>query len=117
MGYSCPCSRSIHRPCRWVPEQRGQNLFPVLKDLTLDTYLLLLLLLLLQRLLLLSLKGRRETPMPKPLPRLMLILRLTHGCTTAVCMETTDMAMDITMPLSPTPTLPTLTPMCMATMA
>merc|ERR1719317_1341076 len=31
--------------------------------------------------------------------------------------RTMAMAMDITMLLSPTPTLPTLTPMCMATMA
>merc|ERR1712098_411972 len=47
----------------------------------------------------------------------MLIPRLTHGCTTAVCTDTMAMATDITMLLSPTPTLPTLTPMCMATMA
>merc|ERR1719435_830635 len=48
--------------------------------------------------------------------RLMLILRLTHGCTTAVCMDTMAMATDITTLLSPIPTHPTLTPMCMATM-
>merc|ERR1711970_405876 len=89
------------------------NLSPVLKDLTLDTCLLLLLLLPLKRLLLLRLKGRREMPTLMP----MLILRLTHGCTTAVCMDTMVMATDITTLLLLTPTHPTLTPMCTATMA
>merc|ERR1719435_827908 len=56
-------------------------------------------------------------PMPKLPLRLMLILRLTHGCTTAVYMDTMAMATDITTLLSPTPTHPTLTPMCTATMA
>merc|ERR1712130_187368 len=90
------------------------NLSPVLKDLTLDTCLLLLLLHPLKRLLLLRLKGRREMPMLMPQLMPMLILRLTHGCSIAVCMDTMVMATDITMLLLLTPTHPTLTPMCTA---
>merc|ERR1712050_827270 len=45
-------------------------------------------------------------------PLLRQIPRLTHGCTTVVCTDIMAMAMaDITTPLSPTPTLLTLTPM------
>merc|ERR1719435_581574 len=56
-------------------------------------------------------------PMPKLLLRLMPILGLTHGCTTAVYTDTMAMATDITTLLSPTPTHPTLTPMCTVIMA
>merc|ERR1712050_708378 len=62
------------------------NLFPALRDLTSDMCLLPLLLL-------------KQIPRP------------THGCTIAVCTDIMAMDWDITTPLSPTPTLLTLTPM------